>query len=97
MPSHVKMVSETSSIFMALQAPVRSVTARLVAGVLASAERHCGRLFGLELDRAEAAALVRAIAEGLVAALATGTPPIGFAGFHIDPVWALLCDDRLRA
>ena len=46
---------------------------------------------------AEAAALVRAVAERLIAALAAGAPPVRLAGLHLHPIRALLRDDRLCA
>src|SRR5271165_6223244 len=104
MLSQVKMVSDTSSILMPiphasqrLQTPVRPVATRLVAGVLAAAESDRACLFRLELDRREPAALVRAVAERLIAALATGAPPVRLAGLHLHPKRALLRDHRLHA
>src|SRR5271165_3505936 len=116
MPSQVKIVSETSSIFIgvssvassplptrgwgegsfSLQTPMRAVAARLVVGLLATAERDRRRFLGLELDRAETAALVGSVAEWLGAALAAGAPPIGLAGLHFDLEWAFLGADRLN-
>ena len=46
---------------------------------------------------AEPAALVRAVAERLIAALAARAPPVGLAGLHLHPVRALLRDNRLHA
>lgn len=73
---------------------MRPVAARLLAGLLAAAERERLALFSLELDRAEPGALVRAIAERLLATLAARAPPIGLAGLDIDPIRAFLRAQR---
>ena len=52
------------------------------------------RLLGVELHRREAAALVRAVAERLLAALAAGAPPVRLPGLDIDFIGALLGDHR---
>src|SRR5580692_7212621 len=102
MPSHVKMVSETSSIFIVVssgggpsQAPVRAVAAGLAVAHLAAAERYGAVFRRLEFDRRESAATMRAITEWLAGALAAGAPPVGFAGLHFHPVGAFLSDRRL--
>src|SRR5579859_5441635 len=104
MPSHVKMVSETSSIFIIVssgggpsQAPVRSVAARLAVAHLAATERYGAVFRGLVFDRREPAAAMRPIAERLAGALAAGAPPVRLAGLHFHPVRAFLSDRRLCA
>ena len=70
-----------------------SVAKRRLAAVLAAAKAHplaCHR--GI-FDRGKPRVLVASVAEGLLAALATGTPEIGFALFNFDGVGGLLCDN----
>ncbi|MFT5578866.1 MAG: hypothetical protein ACI9WS_001621 [Paraglaciecola psychrophila] len=41
------------------------------------------------LDRCKGSAFMAAVAEGLLATLAARTPPIVFAFFYVDSVWAV--------
>ena len=71
-----------------------AVTERLLAAVLAAAEKHPLACLGCVFDRCNARVLVTAIAERLLAALATSAPEVGFAFFNFDGVRSFLRDDR---
>lgn len=71
---------------------MRAVTERLLATLLAAAEEQPLADISCVLDGRDARVLVTAIAEGLLAALATRTPEVGFALFNFDGVWRFLRD-----
>jgi len=60
---------------------VAAVAQGTVAAVFAAAEVRGAIFFCFEADGFEVGSLVRTIAEGLIFALAAGTPEIGFTGF----------------
>jgi hypothetical protein len=66
-----------------------------IGGVLAAAKTNGLRFGRLKFDGRHSASFVAAVAEGLGGAFAAGTPKIAFAGFDIDGVGGLLCNDWL--
>jgi hypothetical protein len=64
--------------------------------MLAAAEIDGLGFSGFKLDGTQVAALVAAIAEGLVGAEAAGTPEVAFAGFNFDWIGAFLSNYRIR-
>jgi hypothetical protein len=67
---------------------VSAVANWLCAGLPAHAEPNLFRFFGLVFHRFKICALVTSIAKGLGLAATAGTPPIRFASFHVDTLWA---------
>jgi len=63
-----------------------------VAAVFAAAEVRGAIFFCFEANRRKVRSLVRTIAEGLVFALAAGTPKIGFSGFDSNGIRGALAD-----
>lgn len=79
------------------QCPVRAVTKRLLAGLLAGAEIFRAGFRGCPLHgRIQALGLVAAITEGLGFRLSAGAPPIVFAAFNLDSDGFTACDVWLR-
>jgi hypothetical protein len=79
----------------ALQRLVRPVAIRLVGGVLAAAQEHRFGFLGSEGGGRKPRPLVRTIAEGLVLAVATGTPEVLLARLELDGIGRFLGDVRL--
>src|SRR5690606_21280055 len=77
-------------------AAVGAVAERTVLGMLAAAEPDLLRRLRFVGQRRELAALVRAVAEGLVLALAAGAPEIALPSLHLDAIGRFLCDPGLR-
>jgi hypothetical protein len=73
---------------------VRAIAEGRGAAVLAAAEHGFLILRRLELERLDAGTLVRPIAERLLLAAATRTPPIGAAGLELDEERTFLRDYR---
>lgn len=73
---------------------VRSVAERAISRVLAAAKIHRLRLRGVKLQGRKFTALVAAIAERLIGALATGAPEITFACLHFYGIWTFLRNRR---
>src|SRR5690349_15053799 len=71
-------IGENSKFF------VTAVAHRLFGGALAGAEPGLFGRGGLVFDRAERAALVRAVAERLRFGTPAGAPPVALAGFQLD-------------
>lgn len=71
-----------------------AVTERLLAAVLATTEEYSLARIRCVFDRCNARVLVTAIAERLIAALATSAPEVGFAFLNFDWVRSFLRDDR---
>ena len=71
---------------------MRTVTQRLVAAVLAATEEHALAGVGCVFHWRYARILVTAIAERLLAALATSAPEVGFACFNLNGVGRFLRD-----
>lgn len=72
-----------------------SVTERRGMGVLTAAKPYFFRLFQYKLDRRKACPLMAAIAEGLILATPTGTPPIR-SGLKFFSKRGFLSDYRLH-
>ena len=70
------------------------VAERAIGRVLAPAKINGLRLAGLKLHWCEFAALVAAIAEGLIGALAAGAPEIAFARLDFNGIRTFLRDRR---
>lgn len=66
---------------------MRTVTERLLAAVLASAEKHPLACLRCVFDGRNSGVLVAAIAERLLAAFTASAPEVGFAFFNFDRVW----------
>src|SRR5580698_9337711 len=69
---------------------MRAVAERLVAAGLAPAQPHLFAFGGGEFLRRQSYCLVRAVAEWLVRAAATGAPPIILPSLEIDAIGGLL-------
>lgn len=74
---------------------MRAIANRLVIAVFAATEMHDLILVRGKLDRGETGTFVRAIAEGLRRASATGAPEIALAGLHRNREGAASGDSRL--
>ena len=64
------------------------------SGVFTSAKINRFGLRGFELDGRKVCDLMAAIAEGLIGAEAAGAPEVGFAGFKVNGIRALLGNRR---
>jgi len=71
---------------------MRTVTKRLVAAVLTTAEEHALAGVSCIFHRRDARIFVTTIAEGLLAALAAGAPKVGFALFNLNGIGRFLRD-----
>jgi len=71
---------------------VGAVAERSVAGMLAAAEINRAVFFGGICFGRKPGSFVRAVAQGLAFALATGTPVVGFSSFNGQWIWRFLCN-----
>jgi len=74
---------------------VGTVAQHSLGTVLAAAKIYGFRFGCLVFDRGKFAALVAAIAERLGGTFAAGTPPVAFAGFHLNGKRGFLGDNGL--